>query len=775
MSLHYLIRESKMMSPKHSVLLLLSFILLSLFHAPAFATKKSYIVYMGSHEHGEGATDADFDRVTQAHHEFLQSYVGSFEKAKEAMIYSYTRHINGFAAMLEEEEAADIAEHSEVVSVFLNKRRKLYTTHSWEFMDMTRGGVVPSESVLRKARYGEDSIIAHLDTGVWPESPSFGDEGMGPIPSRWKGICQHDMTGFRCNRKLIGARYFNKGYLADAGNEAKFNNTVRDYDGHGSHTLSTIGGNFVPGASVFGYGNGTAQGGSPKARVASYKVCWGDGCAEADIVAGLDMAIHDGVDVLSLSLGSDATDYFYDGLAIGAFHATMKGISVVCAGGNSGPFPGSISNIAPWILTVGASNLDREFHSVVHLHNGQRFKGASLAKAMPENKLYPLINAADAKMANESVENATLCLRGTIDPKKASGKILVCLRGTNARMEKSLVALDAGAVGMILCNDESTGNDLIADPHLLPASQVIYKDGLAIYAYMNSTETPLGYIEPPETDLGIKPSPMMAAFSSRGPNTVTPEILKPDVTAPGVSIIAAYSGAVSPTEYKYDNRRVPFITMSGTSMACPHVAGVVGLLKTLYPTWSPAAIKSAIMTTARTRDNTGKAMLDVDGEKANPFAYGSGHIRPNRAMDPGLVYDLSMNDYLNFLCLTVHNQTRIMPFSGAHYRCPEIVEILDFNYPTITIPKLYGTASLTRRVKNVGSPGTYTARLRVPAGLSISVEPRVLKFDKIGEEKSFKITVKVTIPGEATAFGGITWSDGKHQVRSPIVVGGVKG
>lgn len=125
---------------------------------------------------------------------------------------------------------------------------------------------------------------------------------------------------------------------------------------------------------MFGYGNGTAQGGSPKARVASYKVCWGEGCDDADIVAGLDMAIHDGVDVLSLSLGSDAVDYFYDGLAIGAFHATMKGISVVCAGGNSGPFTGSVSNIAPWILTVGASNLDREFYSVVHLHNGQRFK-----------------------------------------------------------------------------------------------------------------------------------------------------------------------------------------------------------------------------------------------------------------------------------------------------------------------------------------------------------------------------------------------------------------
>ena len=178
---------------------------------------------------------------------------------------------------------------------------------------------------------------------------------------------------------------------------------------------------------------------------------------------------------------------------------------------------------------------------------------------------------------------------------------------------------------------------------------------------------------------------------------------------------------------------------------------------------------------ARTRDNTGKPMLDGNFGEATPFAHGSGHIRPNRAMDPGLVYDLTMNDYLNFLCVSDYNQTQIKTFSGAYYRCPDMINILDFNYPSMTIPKLYGSASLTRRVKNVGSPGTYTASLRVPAGLSISVEPRMLKFEKIGEEKSYKITVEVTSPGEATAFGGITWSDGKHQVRSPIVVGGVRG
>ncbi|KAK7363882.1 hypothetical protein VNO77_06042 [Canavalia gladiata] len=769
---------------KHSIFLLLSLILFSLFHAPAFAIKKSYIVYLGSHNHGEEATDADFDRVRETHHKFVQSYVGSYEKAKEAIIYSYTRHINGFAAMLEEEEAANIAKRSDVVSVFLNKGRKLHTTHSWDFMTLERNGVIPPDSLFRKARYGEDTILAHLDTGVWPESPSFRDEGLGPIPSRWKGTCQKDNTGFRCNRKLIGARYFNKGYMAFAGPEAMHNttlNTARDYEGHGSHTLSTLGGRFVVGANVFGLGNGTAKGGSPKARVATYKVCWdpveGDECFDADIMAAFDMAIDDGVDVLSLSLGGPPMYYFDDGIAIGSFHAIQKGITVICSAGNSGPMPESVSNVAPWILTVAASTLDREFDTVVQLQNGRRFKGSSLSKAMPEDKLYPLINAVQAKLANASVDDAILCKIGTIDPEKAKGKILVCLRGVTARVEKSLVALEAGAAGMILCNDQLSGDELIADPHLLPASQITYKDGLAVYSYLNSTKNPLGYIRRPETNLQIKPAPFMAAFSSRGPNPVTPEILKPDITAPGVNIIAAYSEGISPTDMGFDKRRVPFITMSGTSMSCPHVAGIAGLLKTLHPDWSPAVIRSAIMTTARTRDNTGKPMLDGDSDdKATPFAYGSGHMRPNQAMDPGLVYDLTINDYLNFLCVLGYNQTQIKLFSGTTtYRCPDIINILDFNYPTITIPELYGSVSLTRRLKNVGSPGTYTARLHVPPGLSISVEPNVLKFDKIGEEKSFKLSVEITKPGVATTFGGITWSDGKHQVRSPIVIGGVRG
>jgi subtilisin family serine protease len=179
-------------------------------------------------------------------------------------------------------------------------------------------------------------------------------------------------------RKLIGAKYFNKGYASVAGPQNSSFETAVDRHGHGTHTLSTAGGNFVPGANVFGVANGTAKGGSPKARVASYKVCWPEinatvECVDADILAAFDEAIHDGVDVLSVSLGGDSTDYFSDGISIGSFHAIKKGIVVVCSAGNSGPTPATVSNVSPWMITVGASTLDREFQAFVELRNGMRF------------------------------------------------------------------------------------------------------------------------------------------------------------------------------------------------------------------------------------------------------------------------------------------------------------------------------------------------------------------------------------------------------------------
>ncbi|KAL0398923.1 UNVERIFIED_CONTAM: Subtilisin-like protease SBT5.4 [Sesamum radiatum] len=601
-----------------------------------------------------GLTLAEANSRMLEYCDLLDSLHANEEKANDAIIYNYKRHINGFAAVLEEEEAAAIAKHQGVVSVFPNQAKKLHTTHSWILM-LERQGVIHQSSAWKKARFGEDTIIANLDTGVWPESKSFSGEGYGPIPSKWKGICQFDdKAGPLCNRKLIGARYFNKGFQAYSGKLNSSYNTPRDTDGHGSHTLSTAAGNFVPGASVFGVGNGTAKGGSPRARVASYKVCWppinGSECFDADIVKAFDTAIHDGVDVLSVSLGGSAVPYSMDGLAIAAFHAVKKGVVVVASAGNSGPFPGSVSNVAPWIITVGASTIDRQFEANVQLKNGSILQGTSLSAPLPNQKLYPLISAEHARADNVSAFDAILCLNNTLDSKKVKGKIVVCLRGQNARVEKGQEAYRAGAAGMILSNDAESGNEIIADPHILPATHINFTDGRIVFDYLKTARNPQGLITTPKAEYGIQPAPFMASFSSRGPNTVTPEILKPDVTAPGVNIIAAYSEGVSPTGAVFDRRKTPFNTESGTSMSCPHVSGVAGLIKTLHPDWSPAAIRSAIMTTARIRDNTVNPMRNADYQAATPFAYGSGHIRPNRAVDPGLVYDLSVNDYLDFLC-----------------------------------------------------------------------------------------------------------------------------
>ncbi|KAJ9169895.1 hypothetical protein P3X46_018042 [Hevea brasiliensis] len=761
-------------------LLFLSFIFLTSLHRPTFASKKSYVVYLGAHSDGQELTSIDQNLVSDSHYDFLGSFLGSREFAQDAIFYSYTRNINGFAATIEDEVAAQIAKHPKVVSVFLNTGKKLHTTHSWSFLGLEQNGVVPSNSIWKKARYGEDIIIGNLDTGVWPESKSFSDEGLGPIPSKWKGICQNGSDpGFHCNRKLIGARYFNKGYASAVGPLNSTFETPRDKDGHGTHTLSTAGGNFVAGANVFGLGNGTAKGGSPKARVAAYKVCYppvgGNECFDADILAGFDTAISDGVDVLSVSLGAVPTPFFSDSVSIGSFHAVKHGIVVICSAGNSGPDEATVSNLAPWQITVGASTQDREFPSYVTLGNNIIYKGESLsAMALPKNKFFPIISAADARTANASVEDALLCEAGTLDPKKAKGKILVCLRGVNARVDKGEQASLAGAVGMVLANDKDSGNEILADPHVLPASHVNYTIGVAIFAYINSTKSPIAHITPPITQIGTKPAPFMAAFSSKGPNTIAPDILKPDITAPGVSIIAAYTEAEGPTNEDFDTRRVLFNSISGTSMSCPHVSGVAGLLRTLYPNWSPAAIKSAIMTSATTRDNKKEPILNASYSKATPFSYGAGHIRPNQAMDPGLVYDLTVYDYLKFLCALGYNATQILSFSETPYKCPsKPISLANFNYPSITIPNFNGWMTVTRRVKNVGSiPSTYRARIRKPTGISISVEPEILKFNKVGEEKSFHVTLKSqkSSPRKDYVYGELIWSDSKHTVRSPIVV-----
>ncbi|XP_062079073.1 subtilisin-like protease SBT5.4 [Humulus lupulus] len=763
--------------------LLSIFLIFILLQSPVEALKKPYIVYLGTHSHGVNPSSEDLERATNSHYSLLGSYLGSEEKAKDAIFYSYNRHINGFAAILDETEVAEIQKHPDVVSVFLSKGKKFHTTHSWEFLRLEKnGGAVSYQSIWNKARFGEDVIIANLDSGVWPESKSFHEfEGIGPIPSKWHGGCQPVIKDkVHCNRKLIGAKYFSKGYMAllKTLNTSSLQTyirkanffTSRDFNGHGTHTLSTAGGSFVFGANVLGNGNGTAKGGSPKARVAAYKIGgWlqtedAPAYTDADVMAGFDAAISDGVDIISASIGSDHPIEFYeDVISIGSFHAVMNNIVVVASAGNEGHDPKTVTNASPWTITVAASTVDREFSSYVSLGNKKHLEGSSLSsRGLPSQKFYPLTYGE-------------FCKPKSLNPKNVNGTILVCYVGDEtSKLEKGHQAFLAGAVGMILVNHPLIGNETDPEAHVLPASHLNAIQGNLVIEYLKTTKAPMAYMTRPKTGVGVKPAPAMASFSSRGPNVIQPAVLKPDITAPGVYIIAAYSGAVGPTDEIFDKRRVQFNTISGTSMSCPHVSGIVGLLKTLHPDWSPAAIHSAIMTTARVRDNNNEPMLDWNMKKATPFEYGSGHIQPNRAMDPGLVYERTIDDYMNFLCAHGYNETMLKKFYKKPYKCPKSFTLGNFNYPSITVTDLssQSTTIITRKVKNVGPPGTYKAYVRAPAGVSVYVKPTTLQFSKIGEEKNFEIILKPKIVGQPKdyVFGQLKWTDGKRYVRSPIVV-----
>ncbi|CAO2171147.1 unnamed protein product [Urochloa humidicola] len=743
--------------------------------------------------------------------------------------------IRGLALQIDDSVLTLLEKLPGVLKVIPGSRLQLRTTHSWEFLGLAENG--KESRAWSSAKLGEGTIIGNIDTGVWPQSQSFQDDGFG-VPSGWRGICDKgsDST-FQCNNKLIGARFFSAGLQAELllslgdDDQSKMPSkedlsSPRDYQGHGARTLSTAGGSSVHGAGLFGHGEGTASGGAPRARVAAYKACYAAGCSDVDVLAAVLAAVADGVHVLSLSLGPEvAADYLSDLIAIGAFFAVQRGVAVVCSAGNSGPRPGTVTNVAPWMFTVGASTMDRDFPAYVSFGDDSlTIEGQSLgASSLPLGQAYPMISRENANAANQPTSNSSLCLAGSLDPAKVAGKIVVCVRGVNGRVKKGLVVKQAGGVGMVLCNDAASGDSLLADPHLVAAAHCSCSQCAKLFNYLHSTDNPSGYINATDASFGMKPAPAMADFSSRGPNVITPQILKPDITAPGVSVIAAYSGAVSPTELPFDDRRVAYNIMSGTSMACPHVSGIVGLLKAKYPSWSPAMIKSAIMTTATTVANDGNPIQDETGAEATPFSYGAGHVNPVAAMDPGLVYDTTPADYANFLCSLKPTQNPVQDvlsnlpvglpinlpanlsavpadlllplFDAAGEPCacsrskgpygrPE-----DLNYPSIAVPCLSGAGAGTtvrRRLKNVGDGRSkYRVTVAEPAGVKVTVVPGELDFG-VGEEEEFAVTLDVVdaVAASDYVFGSIVWSDangsddayggpganGAHRVRSPIVV-----
>ncbi|KAL0305562.1 UNVERIFIED_CONTAM: Subtilisin-like protease SBT5.6 [Sesamum radiatum] len=768
------------MSNHYLVVLLVSLLILLVNVSTSSAQRQVYIVYLGEH-----SAKQTWEDIEETHHSYLQAVKGSKEEAKACIIYSYKNVINGFSALLTPQEATTISEMEGVISVFHSHptKSRLHTTRSWDFISLLEANwdatrpPINQDQFLRRAGYGKNVIVGVLDSGVWPESQSFNDEGMEPIPSSWKGICESGVAfnSSHCNKKLIGARYYLKSYEANFGPlDPKLDfRSPRDINGHGTHT-STIGGRRVPNAAAIGgFGYGTATGGAPLVRLAIYKVCWpvpgqtpaeGNTCLDDDMLAAFDDAIADGVQVISVSIGRNtSTPYIQDGIAIGSLHAVKRNIAVACSAGNSGPTPSTVTNVAPWIITVGASSIDRVFSSPVLLGNGIQVQGQSIT---PFKKgTYPLVYAADVEIPGTTTNLTNgLCLNGTLSPPLVRGKAVFCWRGDTFQ---ALEVQRAGGIATVLGN-VFDGIGVVGRPYLIPATVVPSDQTLGIYNYTATHQNPTATLTPAKTLIGTKPAPFMAAFTSRGPNFIEPNILKPDLTAPGLNILAAWSEASSPLNVPSDHRVAKFQIDSGTSMACPHVAAVAALLKAIHPDWSSAAIKSALMTTAKLSNNVGKPITDSLGNSATPFQYGAGHIQPSKAADPGLVYDASYTDYLLFLCSSSSN------LLDPSFTCPQVLPSpSNFNYPSLAIANLSSVLTVRRSVTNVGmGNSTYSVTMNPPPGYSVRISPATLYFGAAGEKQNFSITVRAGRGARKNmfAFGWYSWSDGIHVVRSPISV-----
>ncbi|WOL12174.1 subtilisin-like protease SBT1.9 [Canna indica] len=683
--------------------------------------------------------------------------------AHQNILYVYDNAIHGFSARLSPTQLEELKRSPGFLSCYRDAPVKKDTTHTSDFLKLS-----PTAGLWPAGNFGDDVIIGVVDTGVWPESASYRDDGLAPVPSRWRGACEAGtaFSSSACNRKLIGARSFNKGLLASDPNLTIAVNSPRDTDGHGTHTSSTAGGSYVGGASFFGYAPGVARGVAPRARLAMYKALWDEGAVLSDILAAIDHAISDGVDVISLSLGIDDVPLYKDPIAIAAFAAIERGIFVSTSTGNEGPFLGLLHNGTPWVLTVGASTVDREFAAAINLGDGSLVLGQSLYSGSPASlKEMPLAFLG-------TCEDTTLL-------KNTRHKIVVCEVADLGIAVQNIIYAKVDA-GLFISDDPFTE---LYIPFRFPGAVVSRQDGgTTILNYIKSNSESKARLRFRQTKLGTTPAPVVAIYTSRGPSASCPTVLKPDIVAPGSLILASW--AQNTSVGRAGNHRLynAFNIISGSSMACPHAAGVAALLKAAHPEWSPAAIRSAIMTTANHLDNTGSPIKDMGSKnkQASPLAMGSGHIDPNKALEPGLVYDANAADYLALLCAMNFTNTQIKTITSSRpVDCSNA--ILDLNYPSFiayfdsNATSAGAVREFRRTVTNVEeAAATYRPDIVQMKGFTVSVVPEALSFKEKNEKQSFKLRVEQNVPEKkevVVRYGSLSWVEdkGNYVVRSPIV------
>jgi subtilisin family serine protease len=674
---------------------------------------------------------------------------------------SYAYALNGFEATLSSAQVAAIERQPNVAKVVPNTIRQLMTDNTPKFL-----GLSAPNGPWANGLTGEDVVVGVIDSGIWPEHPSFADDGTYTHLDAYDDVpCQFGDTAynpadrpFTCNNKLLGARDMRIAYKANIGPEVY--RSARDYDGHGTHTASTAAGNGGVHASLYGIDRGVISGIAPRARIIAYSACGDQGCFTSDLAASVDQAVADGVDVINFSIGGGAS--LPDPTDLAFLFAADANVWVAASNGNSGPGAATTGSPAamPWVTAVGASTQNRTFMGTVRLGNGQLATGSSVTPGT--NVFRRLVDAAT--LGNE------LC-----DPTKTfsasiANTIVLCKRGLPAgRVAAGKAVLDKGGAGMILYNQRDDNQTLLVDPHWLPAVLVTPSTGLAIKAYIAAA----GATARARLMAGQRvpaQGSVMADFSSRGEDPVAPDIIKPDVTAPGVNILAGNSMTPGIPSGPPGNL---FQIISGTSMSSPHVAGLYALLRQAHPDWTAAMAKSAIMTTAR---------QDVEKEThapADPFDMGAGHVdpsgSPSRAgsmFSPGLVYDAGLVDYYGFLC-----DVDPSVFASPSSTCDALAgagvptTATDLNLASIGDSAVVGTATVTRTVTSVADgPRRFDVDVEAPDGFDVTVEPSSLTLAP-GESASYTVTfTNVGAPFDEWRFGSLTWSSGTYDVRSPIAL-----